>query len=215
MTGARKRDEQVGPLREEGVDVEASPRARQPWKARRERVTTLKSMEPVGDASPASTTPVRIEQAPSLPPALVAAEPVENVAPPAVVRERGRLARSWPLFAAVAVGAGGLLYMIVTPKSEAPRLGATAPVQPSVAAPSASPPPSRLHLRAKMSPADAKATLDGKPLAARGTIDQELELACPHGHHTLRFEAPGHRPVDKRVPCVGVVVLEVALDALD
>jgi hypothetical protein len=214
MSGAKKRDEHAEPLREEAEDVAASPFETRPWQARRARVTTLKSMEPVRDAELAPSNPVRIEQAAPLPPRVLAAAPSENVVAPPPSAVRKRLPRNGLVFVAVAVAAVGLVHLLATSKSQTRPVSAARTVEPSVAH-SAPTRLSPLHLRAALSPSETTATLDGRPIEARGGIDQKLELDCPRGHHVLRFDAPGHHPVEKRVPCAGIVLLDVALEALD
>jgi hypothetical protein len=129
--------------------------------------------------------------------------------------------KTWPMIAGGVAVAAGLTWYATTRRNEV----ASAPPPPAspsttaAATPSAAAPaqpgeasrPAQVSVYISATPAEARLTLDGAPLAGnpfRGTLPRDER------DHTLRIEADGHIPKSRTISFRGDVVTEVALDRL-
>lgn len=118
----------------------------------------------------------------------------------------------WPAVIAC-LGGGGLIAWrtLQSRKPAPPQTAAPSVTQTVTASASAEAPPLlQLSLDVHVETAGARVQIDGKPLDK--TEGVEIELPCPRGFHELRVEAPDRRPVVKRIPCEGRVVMDLSLD---
>jgi hypothetical protein len=115
---------------------------------------------------------------------------------------------AWLMPAAVAalvLAGAALAWVSVGRRSATPARSAHPPFPPPPVAPE--PDATDIDLSLRLTPMDATVSLDGERVEATSRIVRP----CPLGHHVLRVEANGFVSETRRIPCHGLVVLDVRL----